>query len=356
MKRKILFLGESYRADAQTWMRGLERYGNFEFVTWELHSGGYGFKNRFKRVTEYLFCLPTIKRLVKEHKPDMVIAERTTSYGFLAALTGVKPCAIAQQGRTDLWPESSFLLPIKKRIQAYAFKKADLIHAWGKVMTYSMEQSGVDMSKVLIMPKGIDVNHFYFTPRNTREGKLKCIVTRSLLPEYNHELIIRAFGILKKQNADFHLTIIGDGAEKERLQILAKELNVEDNLTFTGRIPNDEIPKLLAQHPIYISMPETEGVSASLFEAMAAGCFPIVSDIPGNQAFITTFENGLLVPENPLKLAESLLWTLTNDQIITNATAKNRALVVQNANYHVNMEIMANLYHKLIDKKHSCAE
>jgi hypothetical protein len=29
----------------------------------------------------------------------MVIAERTTSYGFLAALSGVKPVAIAQQGR-----------------------------------------------------------------------------------------------------------------------------------------------------------------------------------------------------------------------------------------------------------------
>jgi hypothetical protein len=40
----------------------------------------------------------------------------------LATLSSVKPIAIAQQGRTDLWPESSVLLPIKKIIQNYAFK------------------------------------------------------------------------------------------------------------------------------------------------------------------------------------------------------------------------------------------
>jgi hypothetical protein len=38
----------------------------------------------------------------------MVIAERTTSC-FLAALSGIQPSAIAQQGRTDLWPELYFV-------------------------------------------------------------------------------------------------------------------------------------------------------------------------------------------------------------------------------------------------------
>jgi hypothetical protein len=39
----------------------------------------------------------------------MVIAERTTSYGF-AALSGVKPVAIATS-KTDLWPENLFHYP-----------------------------------------------------------------------------------------------------------------------------------------------------------------------------------------------------------------------------------------------------
>ncbi|MGK4569178.1 glycosyltransferase [Flavobacterium sp. 3HN19-14] len=86
--------------------------------------------NRIKRIFEFELALFSIKKLIRKHNPDMVIAERTTSYGFLAALSGIKPVAIAQQGRTDLWPENSILLPFKRIIQNYAFKKADIIHAW----------------------------------------------------------------------------------------------------------------------------------------------------------------------------------------------------------------------------------
>ena len=35
-KRKILFLGETYRADAITWTNGLKEFGDFEIVSWEL--------------------------------------------------------------------------------------------------------------------------------------------------------------------------------------------------------------------------------------------------------------------------------------------------------------------------------
>jgi hypothetical protein len=77
----------------------------------------------------------------------MVIAERTTSYGFLAALSGIQPSAIAQQGRTDLWPTNSILLP-QKIIQNYAFKKATLIHALGTSYDHFYERSKRRYDKV----------------------------------------------------------------------------------------------------------------------------------------------------------------------------------------------------------------
>jgi len=113
-KRKILFLGETYRADAITWMNGLKEFGNFEIITWELKTPNHSFFSRVLRILEFCTGLFQIRKLIKLHQPDMVIAERTTSYGFLAVLCGVKPVVIAQQGRTDLWPEKSLLLPLKK--------------------------------------------------------------------------------------------------------------------------------------------------------------------------------------------------------------------------------------------------
>jgi UDP-N-acetylglucosamine:LPS N-acetylglucosamine transferase len=82
---KILFLGETYRADAITWMNGLKEFGPFEILTWELEQGGTGLK-KVKRAFELVRRLKELKQLIKKEKPDLIIAERVTSYGFIASL------------------------------------------------------------------------------------------------------------------------------------------------------------------------------------------------------------------------------------------------------------------------------
>lgn len=349
MKRKILFLGESYRADAITWMNGLKEFGDFEIICWELQTPNNSKINRFKRILEYFFSPFSIRKIIKKEKPDMVIAERTTSYGFLAALSGSKTIAIAQQGRTDLWPEDSVLYPLKKIIQKHAFKKAHLIHAWGPVMTISMREIGVDMNKVLVLPKGIDLS--LFTPLTTNSSKIEAIVTRSLQPEYRHDSILKAFGILHQKGIDFSLTIVGNGTRLQFLKDLAKELEIENKVIFTGRIPNTELPKLLQESNIYISMPITEGVSASLFEAMACNCYPVVSDIAGNQSWIKHRENGQLITIDDIEmLAEELIWSFKNTEMRNQAIVQNRKFVEENANYTINMKLIADKYHNLLDQ------
>ena len=348
-KRKILFLGETYRADAITWISGLREFGDFEVITWELKTSGPGIFNRLLRILEYTLSLIQIRRIIKEQQPDMVIAERTTSYGFLAALTGVKPVAIAQQGVTDLWPESSLLFPIKKRIQNYAFRKATLIHAWGSVMALSMKKAQVDMLKVLVLPKGINLKFFKNT--NTSDNsKINAIVTRSLLPEYRHDTILKSFGVLHEKGVAFQLTIVGDGPQLPLLKETAKKLNIEEKVIFTGQIPNTDLPNLLEKSNFYISMPITEGVSASLFEAMAMYCYPIVTDIPGNQSWITHRENGQLIPVDDFEtLATELLWAYENPTYRENVVKRNRIFIEENANYEINMKLISERYHELIN-------
>lgn len=349
-KRKILFLGESYRADAITWMNGLKQFGDFEIISWELQTPNNYFFNRISRTLEFGFAPIAIRKIIRQQKPDMIIAERTTSYGFLAALSGLKPSAIAQQGKTDLWPEDSITIPLKKIIQKYAFKKATLIHAWGPIMAEHMKNSKVDMNKVLVLPKGIDLNLFE-NKNTTHPEKISAIVTRSLLPEYRHEVILKAFGILHQKEIDFTLTIVGDGKNLEYLKDLAKKMRIENKVIFTGRIPNTELPKLLQQSNIYISMPVTEGVSASLFEAMACGCYPLVSDIPGNQSWIRHRENGQLITANDAEmLANEILWAFENKDIRSNAVLNNRKFIENQVNYKTNMKIIADKYHELINK------
>lgn len=348
-KRKILFLGETYRSDAITWMNGLKEFGDFEIITWELKSSSKTKWRRLFRFAEYFSALFKIRQLIKRENPDMVIAERITSYGFLAAISGKHPVAIAQQGKTDLWPENSISLPLKKFLQNYAFKKADLIHAWGPIMASHMKSVNVKMEKVLVLPKGINLEHFQFSNSIQNTNKITAIVTRSLLPEYRHEAILEAFAKIKQQKIDFELTIVGDGNQRERLEKLANKLEISEQVDFKGRIENTNLPQLLVKNNFYISMPNTEGVSASLFEAMACGCYPIVSDIEGNQSWIQHRKNGQLAKvDDATHLAEEIIWAFENPEFREKAIVQNRKFIEKHANYSINMKIISDKYHQLI--------
>ncbi|MDG2431267.1 glycosyltransferase [Flavobacterium sp.] len=347
-KRKILFLGESYRADAITWINGLREYGDFEIICWELKTPSTTLLNRILRIAEFNLAYFKIKKIIKDEKPDMVIAERTTSYGFLAGISGIQPSAIAQQGITDLWPTDSILLSLKILIQNYAFSKATLIHAWGPAMTISMAKAKVDMNKVMVLPKGINLEKFS-AGNAALPTKIHAIVTRSLLPEYSHDIILKAFEIVNQSGIDFVLTIIGDGRKFPCINALTKKLKIADKVVFTGRISNTELPELLKKSNFYISMPTTEGVSASLFEAMACQAYPIVTDIVGNQSWIKHRANGQLVAVNDYKmLAEEIIWAFNNIKYRENAIHHNRLLVESKANYQTNMKAIAQKYHELI--------
>lgn len=348
-KRKILFLGETYRADAITWMNGLKEFGDFEIITWELQSSSKTKWQRFSRFAEFLSAPFKIRKIIKREKPDMVIAERTTSYGFLAAVSGKNPIAIAQQGKTDLWPENSISLPLKKFLQNYAFKKADLIHAWGPIMASHMQRVHVDMKKVLVLPKGINLHQFTFKTKTQQNDKITAIVTRSLLPEYRHEIILQAFAKIKLQGLDFILIIVGNGNQLEKLEKQAEDLQISNQIHFLGRINNATLPSYLQESDFYISMPNTEGVSASLFEAMASGCYPIVTDIEGNQSWITHRENGNLIPiDNADFLAEEIIWAFKNPEFREKAILENRKFIEEHANYSINMKLISDNYHQLI--------
>ncbi len=212
-----------------------------------------------------------------------------------------------------------------------------------------MKETNVDISKVLVMPKGIDLTKF--GDKNTaNSSKINAIVTRSLTSDYRHDIILKAFAILNQQEIDFALTVVGDGKELPMIKQLAKKLKIENKVNFTGRIPNTELPELMQQSNIYISMPITEGVSASLFEAMASNCYPIVTDIPGNKSWIKHRENGQLITIDDSKmLAEEILWAFENSEYRNTAVLKNRKFVEENADYNTNMKIIADKYHELIN-------
>ena len=115
--------------------------------------------------------------------------------------------------------------------------------------------------------------------------------------------MIRAFARLRARLPAARLLVAGNGSERRRLEAFARELAPPEAITFTGRLAPDELAELLASAQVYVSVPASDSLALSTVEAMAAGCFPVVSDLPSNEGWITHFANGLVVPPGECRAA-----------------------------------------------------
>jgi glycosyltransferase involved in cell wall biosynthesis len=345
---KILFLGETYRADAQTWIMGIEVASGYTIDTKEIRT--FRFKP-IRAVQGLFFIVQLIWGRFFGPKYDLVLAERSTSYGFFSLFTNAKVKVVAQQGISDIYPNTFVSVFYKKIIQRFVYKNVDLIHAWGNSMAHAMVMSGADPIKIVVRPKGVDLKKYIFTNQfnSNKAFELRAVVTRSLANDYNHHIIIEAVSQLKTHGVILRVDIIGDGPLKEQLIQLTKELNVADIVTFLGRIPNDDLPLYLSKCPIYISTPITEGASSSLMEAMAVGCFPIVTDLPGNKSFIQNGVNGLLIQVGSVKsLVDAIVCLKDGHYNPSSSVQMNRRTAVEKFDRAKNMEYFYSYYSKIL--------
>jgi glycosyltransferase involved in cell wall biosynthesis len=345
---KILFLGETYRADAQTWIKGIEEASVCIIDTDEIMTIRF---KPIRAIQAFLFIGRLLWGRFFGTKYDIVLAERSTSYGFFSLFTNAKIKVVAQQGVSDIYPNTFFSRGYKKILQRLVYKNVDLIHAWGNAMVPAMLKSGADPKKIVVLPKGIDLDKYYFTDHfsHNKPFELRAIVTRALASDYNHHIIIQAVAELKKKGVELHVDIVGDGPLKDQLILLTKELNVDDRVHFLGRIPNEELPKFIAKCPLYISTPITEGASSSLMEAMASGCFPIVSDLPGNRSFIENGRNGLLVEVGSSEsLANRILDCISSNNTLSQGVKSNRQAVEKYMDRSSNMKIFFSMYKSIL--------
>ena len=122
----------------------------------------------------------------------------------------------------------------------------------------------------------------------------------------------------KHQNV--HLLLIGDSEYTKDYEDLARELDIIDRVTFTGRVPFSEVPRHLAACDILVSphVPVTEGIPfhgspLKIFEYMAMGK-PIVASDLGQIGEVLTHEKAalLVTPGDSKELANAVSQLIDN--------------------------------------------
>jgi glycosyltransferase involved in cell wall biosynthesis len=115
-----------------------------------------------------------------------------------------------------------------------------------------------------------------------------------LAPQKRVDDLIFAVETLRQTRTTVRLLLIGDGPQREKLEIFTRDVGCADHVRFLGHRPDPE--KWLALIDVFCLASSFEGMSNSLMEAMAAGKPAVVSDIPPNRELVIQGETGFLAP------------------------------------------------------------
>jgi glycosyltransferase involved in cell wall biosynthesis len=117
---------------------------------------------------------------------------------------------------------------------------------------------------------------------------------RNLQPMYNVACTLRAFALIQRAVPESRLLVAGFGPERERLELLARELGVS-RVEFLGKKDPGEMAAVYDRADIYLNSPDIDNMPTSVLEAFAAG-LPVVTTSAGGIPFLVRHErNGLVV-------------------------------------------------------------
>ncbi|MFK7911760.1 MAG: glycosyltransferase [Akkermansiaceae bacterium] len=118
-----------------------------------------------------------------------------------------------------------------------------------------------------------------------RSEKIKYLFVGRFHPLKGTHLLLEAFARAKVDDAQ--LTLVGGGADEDQLRKLADQLEIADQITWTGKLPREDLAEYYQNHDVLVvpSLYESGGLVA--LEAMAQGMPAIVLDVGGHSASVT---------------------------------------------------------------------
>lgn len=289
-----------------------------------------------KGTLKYLLSVPKIKRIAKEFETDVIHAHMAGNYGLMAMLTGL-PYVVSLWGPDIV--EFPFKSPFKYLVTRIVLKRAILVHTDSYFISFLLEKVfRVPKEKIVVFPFGISKAFFEAVWEKEREDII-IFTHRKLEREYGHEVILRALRILKENKVKFRAIFASFGSQEGELIRLTRELDLEREVVFTGKIDEKELIALLSKANIFVSAATTDTTPNSLLEAMALGAFPVLSDLGIYREWIVEGINGYYFKRgDAFDLANKMLFVIKNRHYLNRALEINREIALKYANWDENFK------------------
>ncbi len=151
-----------------------------------------------------------------------------------------------------------------------------------------MQNRGIES---IVLPNLVDER--FFVPSSTPYDSKEILAIGRLENQKGYEYLLRAFQGVMKSNPEHHLTIIGEGSQRQQLLGLAAEMGLDNHVRWRGECSREEIRDALQQASFLVLSSLHENLPLVLLEALACGK-PIVATACNGPEDIVNETNGLL--------------------------------------------------------------
>lgn len=272
-------------------------------------------RNKYKnflvsKIYNKFFLKYFLRKKIERYNPDLIISLHAFLLNFLSKKHLSRTVCWAHG--IEVWGKNGFLVKnnlhlVKLIIAVSNFTKERII-----------KDLHIDDKKIKVLNNCVDINEFQYKPLNKDlPFRLLTVGRLDATERYKgHDLVIKALALLKEKNLNIIYNIVGDGTDRKRLEKLAKELKVDKQVKFLGKVSFDELKRIYHDCHLFI-MPSFysikpdgyatgEGFGIVYLEAGASGRAVIGCDIGGQTDYIRDGINGLLVKPDEKDIAQKI--------------------------------------------------
>jgi len=252
--------------------------------------------------------------LLRHIKPDIVVSSlffSNTVFRMLKPLVGYVAITREHNTYVDKAKRQKFtnrlLANLSHKIVAVSKTVADFVS----------KQEGITREKFMVIHNGVDVKKMQkelekLPPKDElkkelgfqKEDKILLNVAR-LTKQKNHKLLIDGFASFRKNNPEYKLAIVGDGALLEKLKAYARSKDVGEAVAFFGY--RSDVYRFYKMSDVFVSTSMIEGLSNAYLEALAASLPLISTKTAGTDEFLENGKNGYIIEDSTVDAVENAL-------------------------------------------------
>jgi glycosyltransferase involved in cell wall biosynthesis len=262
-----------------------------------------------------------IRKHITANKIDVVHCHQYTPYvyGVIAAMLTRTKVIFTEHGR--FYPDSSswkrkMINPVlnlftdKITVISEATKEALVIYE-------NIPRRRIEVVYNGIAPLSYDVDQVAHLKKKygIADNEICLGTVARLDPIKNHTMMLKAFKQVIDEGIAAKLLIVGDGEERQNIETLIYQLNLNDLVILAGYEAKPQA--FIAMMDIYLLSSLSEGTSMTLLEAMSLGKPCVVTDAGGNSEIIEHRVNGLVsTNDDALQFARAISKLAGSDILI----------------------------------------